>query len=102
MPHDFNTMGKYCPDIITLYTQIGENHLGNKSDEIQTKSIRRKIQAASGGNDPRARPEPGSGLPGHEAFNKYTVSFTTEFLWGIFMTVNSEVARVPTPNKAMK
>ena len=56
-----------CPDLITSYTQIGGNHLGNKSDEIQTKSIRRKLQAASGGNDPRARPEPGSGLPGHEA-----------------------------------
>ena len=36
-----------CPDLMTSYTQIGGNHLGNKSDEIQTKSIRRKLQAAS-------------------------------------------------------
>jgi hypothetical protein len=36
-----------CPDLITSYTQIGGDHLGNKSDEIQTKSIRRKLQAAS-------------------------------------------------------
>ena len=36
-----------CPDLITSYTQIGGNHLGNKRDEIKTKSLRRKLQAAS-------------------------------------------------------
>jgi transposase-like protein len=36
-----------CPDLMTSYTQIGGNHLGNKSDEIQTKSIRRELQTAS-------------------------------------------------------
>jgi beta-phosphoglucomutase-like phosphatase (HAD superfamily) len=36
-----------CPGLITSYTQIGGNHLGKKSDEFKTKSLRRKLQAAS-------------------------------------------------------
>ena len=33
-------MGKHvCPDLMNSHTQIGGDHLGNKRDEIETKSL---------------------------------------------------------------
>ena len=33
------TFHAYCPGLMNSHTQIGGNHLGSKSDEIETKSF---------------------------------------------------------------
>ena len=63
-----NLMDAECSAVMAVVAHcLNIGGMLGRRDEIETKSLRRELQAASRCNDPDARAERWRGLPGHEA-----------------------------------